>query len=237
MESANRILLVEDEPNFGIVLKSYLEINGFQVHLCNNGKSGLEAFKLYEFDLCILDVMMPQMDGLTLAKEIRSLGKEVPYIFLTAKSQKEDILEGYKHGADDYLTKPFDTEVLLHKIKAILKRATKEEAEESTIATQYQIGQYLFVPEKRTLTREGSAQTLSPKECELLALLCQQMNHVLARDLALKKVWGQANYFNGRSMDVYLTKLRKYLKDDLTVQIVNIHGNGFSLEVKSAVGV
>ena len=234
MDTPYRILLVEDEPNFGIVLKSYLEINGFDIHLCNNGKSGLEAFKLYDFDLCILDVMMPQMDGLTLAKEIRNLGKQVPYIFLTAKSQKEDILEGYKHGADDYLTKPFDTEVLLHKIKAILKRSSKDEEVETVLATQYQIGDYVFTPEKRTLTRQGQSQTLSPKESELLALLCQQMNHVLARELALKKVWGEANYFNGRSMDVYLTKLRKYLKDDTTVQIVNIHGNGFSLEVPVA---
>lgn len=230
---ASRILLVEDEPNFGIVLKSYLEINGFDIHLCNNGKSGLEAFKLYAFDLCILDVMMPQMDGLTLAKEIRSLGKEVPYIFLTAKSQKEDILEGYKSGADDYLTKPFDTEVLLHKIKAILKRSSKEEETESTLAENYQIGQYAFVPEKRSLSIGDQTHTLSPKETELLALLCQHLNHVLSRETALRKVWGDANYFNGRSMDVYLTKLRKYLKDDAQVQIVNIHGNGFMLEVKA----
>lgn len=230
-----RILLVEDEPNFGIVLKSYLELNGFDIHLCNNGKSGLEAFKLYDFDLCILDIMMPQMDGLTLASEMKALGKQVPYIFLTAKGQKEDILIGYKHGADDYLTKPFDTEVLLHKIKAILKRivAETDETDEASPADEYEIGYYKFVPEKRVLVSQNNNTTiLSPKESDLLVLLCKYQNHVLPRETALKKIWGEANYFNGRSMDVYLTKLRKYLKEDERVQIVNIHGNGFSLEVK-----
>lgn len=231
--AGQRILLVEDEPNFGIVLKSYLEINGYDIHLCNNGKSGLDAYKLYDFDLCILDVMMPQMDGLTLAKEMRLLNKNIPYIFLTAKGQKEDILNGYKLGADDYLTKPFDTEVLLHKIKAILKRNVTGEEESIDFADRYAIGQYEFIPEKRALVHgQHGTVTLSPKESELLALLCINQQHVLPRELALKKIWGDANYFNGRSMDVYLTKLRKYLKDDPQVQIVNIHGNGFILEIK-----
>ncbi len=231
--SKHRILLVEDEPNFGIVLKSYLEINGFEIHLCNNGKSGLEAYKLYDFDLCILDVMMPQMDGLTLAKEMRQLNKQVPYIFLTAKGQKEDILAGYKHGADDYLTKPFDTEVLLLKIKAIMKRNNSEEDAVINVADQYRIGQFTFLPEKRTLNIGGKVHVvLSPKEAELMSLLCLHQEHVLTREQALRKIWGEANYFNGRSMDVYLTKLRKYLKEDPQVQITNIHGNGFMLEVK-----
>lgn len=227
------ILLVEDEPNFGIVLKSFLELNGFEVKLCNNGKSGLETFKLYSFDLCILDVMMPQMDGLTLGSEIRKLNTEVPYIFLTAKGQKEDILEGYKRGADDYITKPFDTDVLLVKIKAILKRQLQvQEAEEDKLET-IKIGSFDFSPEKRTLTNSQESFSLSPKEADLLRLLCKNKDHVVSREAALKKVWGSANYFNGRSMDVYLTKLRKYLKADTSIKITNIHGNGFCLQIEA----
>ena len=224
----NKILLVEDDTNFGQVLKNYLELHDFVVELARDGILGLAAFRREKFDICLLDVMMPNMDGFTLAEEIRNNDPDVPLFFLSAKSMKEDILAGYKLGADDYITKPFDSDVLLYKIKAVLKR--NQELQEKQHATvEFNIGSYHFNSKLRTLKQGGESHTLSPKENELLLMLCEYKNDLLPRELALKRIWGSDTYFNGRSMDVYIAKLRKYLKEDTTVEIVNIHGNGFRL--------
>ncbi len=225
-----KVLLVEDDSNFGQVLKNYLELNDFTVELARDGILGLAAFRREKFDICLLDVMMPNMDGFTLAEEIRNVDPDVPLFFLSAKSMKEDILSGYKLGADDYITKPFDSEVLLHKIKAILKR-NQELQEKQHAQVEFEIGNYHFNSKLRTLELNGESRTLSPKENELLQMLCEYMNDLLPRETALKRIWGSDTYFNGRSMDVYIAKLRKYLKEDGSVEIVNIHGNGFRLVV------
>ncbi len=230
-----RILLVEDDHNFGDVLKSYLEMHDFEVHLAPNGEVGLQYFKERPVDLCILDVMMPRMDGFTLAREIRSLDKKVPLIFLTAKSMKEDIVAGFKLGADEYVSKPFNSEELLARIQAVLKRTllvdqVQEEPKE------FEFGNYHFHFPTRVLTHKTSANgksdqevKLSPKEAELLKLFCKNINQVLSRTDALKEIWGEDSYFTARSMDVFITKLRKHLKMDESVEIINIHGNGFQL--------
>ena len=225
-----RILLCEDDPNLGIVLKNFLELNEFEVVLERDGRLGLAAFQREKFDICLLDVMMPKMDGFALAKEIRDINEDIPLFFLSAKSMKEDQIKGYKLGADDYITKPFDTEVLLLKIKAILKRNEEQHKEQEN--TEYDLGIYHFVPKLRKLSSANGEVTLSPKENELLKMLSEYKNDKLERELALKKIWGNDNYFNGRSMDVYIAKLRKYLKDDKNVEIVNIHGEGFMLDIK-----
>jgi DNA-binding response OmpR family regulator len=225
-----KILICEDDPNLGMVLKNYLELNDYDVVLERDGRMGLVAFQREKFDLCLLDVMMPNVDGFTLAEDIRDINPDVPLFFITAKTMKEDIIQGYKLGADDYITKPFDSEVLLLKIKAILKR--NEELNPGNVNVEYDLGSYHFNPKLRELSHNGNTQTLSPKENELLKLLTEYRNDLLARDIALKKIWGSDTYFNGRSMDVYIAKLRKYLKDDEKLKIVNIHGNGFMLEVK-----
>lgn len=223
--------MVEDDTNFGQVLKNYLELNDFVVELARDGILGLAAFRREKYDICLLDVMMPNMDGFTLAEEIRNVDPDIPLFFLSAKSMKEDILNGYKLGADDYITKPFDSEVLLHKIKAILKR-NQELQEKQHSQVEFTVGRYHFNSKLRTLQFDGGEpQTLSPKENELLLMLCEYKNDLLPRDAALKRIWGSDTYFNGRSMDVYIAKLRKYLKEDSTVEIVNIHGNGFRLVV------
>ena len=224
----NKVLLVEDDTNFGTVLKNYLELNDFVVELSRDGILGLAAFRREKYDICLLDVMMPNMDGFTLAEEIRNVDPDVPLFFLSAKSMKEDILSGYKLGADDYITKPFDSEVLLHKIKAILKRNSELQDKQHS-QFEFTIGAYNFNSKLRTLEHGGPVQTLSPKENELLLMLCEYKNDLLPRETALKRIWGSDTYFNGRSMDVYIAKLRKYLKDDTNVEIVNIHGNGFRL--------
>ena len=226
----NKVLLVEDDTNFGQVLKNYLELHDFVVELVRDGILGLAAFRREKFDVCLLDVMMPNMDGFSLAEEIRNVDPDVPLFFLSAKSMKEDVLRGYKLGADDYITKPFDSDVLLHKIKAILKR-NQELYERNHSQIEFVIGSYFFNSKLRTLKHNGITQTLSPKENELLLMLCEYKNDLLPRELALKRIWGSDTYFNGRSMDVYIAKLRKYLKEDATVEIVNIHGNGFRLVV------
>lgn len=226
-----KILLVEDDTNLGMVLKNYLELNDYAVELCRDGILGLAAFRREKFDLCLLDVMMPNMDGFTLAEEIRNVDPEVPLFFLSAKSMKDDIIQGYKLGADDYITKPFDSELLLLKIKAILKRNQELNAKENE-QVEFKIGRYEFNTRLRTLSKDGATHTLSPKENELLKMLCEHMNDLLPREAALKKIWGSDTYFNGRSMDVYIAKLRKYLKDDPGIEIVNIHGNGFRLLVQ-----
>ncbi|HQW93503.1 MAG: response regulator transcription factor [Chitinophagaceae bacterium] len=224
-----QILLCEDDTNLGMVLKNYLELNDYNVTLERDGKLGLAAFQREKFDLCLLDVMMPNMDGFTLAEEIRDVNPDVPLFFLSAKTMKDDIIQGYKLGADDYITKPFDSEVLLHKIKAILKRNEELHREEAN--AEYDLGKYHFNPRLRELTVDGKTQTLSPKENELLKMLSEYKNDLLSREIALKKIWGSDTYFNGRSMDVYIAKLRKYLKEDPALEIVNIHGNGFRLVV------
>ena len=225
-----QILLCEDDTNLGMVLKNYLELNDYNVTLERDGKLGLAAFQREKFDICLLDVMMPNMDGFTLAEEIRDVNPDVPLFFLSAKTMKDDIIQGYKLGADDYITKPFDSEVLLHKIKAILKR--NEELHREEVNAEYDLGRYHFNPRLRELSIDDKMQTLSPKENELLKMLSEYKNDLLSREIALKKIWGSDTYFNGRSMDVYIAKLRKYLKEDSAIEIVNIHGNGFRLVVQ-----
>jgi len=226
-----KILLVEDDPNFGSILKSYLELNDFEVTLKPDGKQGLLSFNSDPYDICILDVMMPEMDGFTLAREIRKINSDIPFIFLTAKSLKEDILEGFKAGADDYITKPFDSEVLLLKLQAILKRNLQRK-ESETVANEIKVGKLLFNYNLRTLTFENTTQQLSPKEANLLRMLCTSRDGILLRKDALEKIWGKDNYFNGRSMDVFIARLRKCLKVDPSIEIANIHGNGFRLIVE-----
>ena len=228
-----RILLVEDDHNFGSILKEYLIINGYNVTLAKNGIEGFERFKKEDFDLCLLDVMMPYKDGFTLAKEIREKNENIPLIFLTAKTLKEDVLKGFKIGADDYLTKPFDSEVLLAKIKSILNRRVMKVVPEST-EVSFQIGDFQFNSKLRLLGYKAEeAIKLSPKENQLLRLLALNMNDLLPRETALNKIWRDDNYFTSRSMDVYIAKLRKYLKADKKVEILNIHGEGFRLVISS----
>lgn len=225
-----KILLCEDDTNLGMVLKNYLELNDYDVTLERDGRLGLAAFQREKFDICLLDVMMPHMDGFTLAEEIRDVDADIPLFFLSAKTMKEDIISGYKLGADDYITKPFDSEVLLLKIRAILKR--NEELNRESDNMEFDLGKFHFNPKLRELSLDGKTQTLSPKENELLKMLAEHKNDLLPREKALKKIWGSDTYFNGRSMDVYIAKLRKYLKDDEKLEIVNIHGNGFRLVEK-----
>ncbi len=230
-EHKSNILLAEDDSNLGMVLKNYLELNDYEVELCRDGILALAAFRREKFDLCLLDVMMPNMDGFTLAEEIRNVDPEIPLFFLSAKSMKDDIVQGYKLGADDYITKPFDSELLLLKIKAILKRNQELNNKEDE-QVEFDLGAFHFNTRLRTLISKKESHTLSPKENELLRMLCEHQNDLLPRDAALKKIWGSDTYFNGRSMDVYIAKLRKYLKEDPEIEIVNIHGNGFRLVVK-----
>ncbi len=225
-----KILLCEDDSNLGLVLKNFLELNDYEVTLERDGRLGLGAFQREKFDLCLLDVMMPNVDGFTLAEEIRDIDPDVPLFFLSAKTLKEDILQGYRLGADDYITKPFDSDVLMHKIKAIIKR--NEEDHKVTDNLEFELGAYHFNPKLRELKVKDATQVLSPKENELLKMLAEHKNDLLSREKALKKIWGSDTYFNGRSMDVYIAKLRKYLKEDSTIEIVNIHGNGFRLVVQ-----
>jgi DNA-binding response OmpR family regulator len=236
METDNKkILLVEDDQNFGAILKDYLMLNDFDVTLAKNGMEGFEKFKKDTYDLCILDVMMPYKDGYTLAKEIREKNKEVPIIFLTAKSMKEDVLKGYKVGADDYLNKPFDSEVLLMKIRAIIQRKSSDTKTDVT-KFEFIVGNFHLNSKLRFLTFKNEEPIkLSPKENELLKLLVLYENDLMPRELALTKIWRDDNYFTSRSMDVYIAKLRKYLKLDSNVEILNIHGEGFRLVVKNKV--
>ena len=228
MEEKNRIriLLCEDEENLGPLLREYLQAKGFDTELAVDGEEGYKIFMTEKFDLCILDVMMPRKDGFTLAKEIRSINEFIPIIFLTAKTLKEDILEGFKIGADDYITKPFSMEELVFRIEAILRRVRGKKNKENTL---YHIGKFLFDTQKQLLTIGGKQTKLTTKENELLALLCSHANEILQRDFALKTIWIDDNYFNARSMDVYITKLRKHLKDDEDIEIINIHGKGYKL--------
>ena len=229
MKSNKRILLVEDDPNFGRILKDYLTINNYEVSLAVNGIEGFEKFNRSDFDLCILDIMMPFKDGLTLAKEIREVNELIPLIFLTAKNLKDDVLKGYKIGADDYLTKPFDSEILLAKIKSILNRKPNVNTNEND-AFEFEFGDFNFNSKLRILThKDGDSFKLSPKENQLLKMLVINFDDLLPRDIALNKIWRDANYFTSRSMDVYIAKLRKYLDKDISLKIINVHGEGFRL--------
>ena len=232
----NRILLVEDDQNFGDVLRSYLEMHDYDVTLATDGVQGYEFFNKAEYDLCIFDVMMPRKDGFTLAKEVREKDKETPIIFLTAKTLKDDVLEGFRIGADDYISKPFNSEELLFRIQAILKRSQLKPDPREEIK-EFTIGKYHFNYPLRILTFNAGAENenkdkLSPKEAQLLRMFAIHVNDVLPRSEALTKIWSEDNYFTARSMDVFVTKLRKYLKLDENIEIVNIHGNGFQLLVQ-----
>ncbi|MDG1023408.1 MAG: response regulator transcription factor [Flavobacteriaceae bacterium] len=230
-DSNKKILIVEDDPNFGSILKEYLIINDYDITLAKNGIEGFEKFKKEDFDLCILDVMMPYKDGFTLAKEIREKNDVIPIFFLTAKNLKEDVLKGFKIGADDYLTKPFDSDVLLAKIKAILSRQNTPVLPNSD-EFEFEFSSFKFNSKLRFLSHQSSKPIkLSPKENQLLRLLVLHINDLLPRDVALNKIWRDDNYFTSRSMDVYIAKLRKYLSADEKVQILNIHGEGFRLVI------
>ncbi|QZT36476.1 response regulator transcription factor [Halosquirtibacter xylanolyticus] len=224
MSDKSRIFFLEDDLSFGTVLKSYLEINNYDVTWVNDGALAVDTFKKSHYDLCILDVMLPNVDGFSVGKEIRLINKDIPLIYLTAKAMKEDILQGYHVGADDYITKPFDTEVLICKVQAILSRKGNKEEEQQE---EYRIGTVSFSPITRVIKSGNTTKQLSPKEAALLELLCQHKNKLLTRETALKKIWGEDDYFTARSMDVFITKLRKYMKLDPNIEIKNIHGSGF----------
>lgn len=225
-----KILLVEDDKNLGGLLQEYLIAKGFETQLEEDGDKGIRAFLKGTFDLCVLDVMMPIKDGFTLAKEIRNTNKTIPIIFLTAKSLNSDKLEGFESGADDYITKPFSMEELLMRVNAVLRRTSGAEKTPVDLNQKdYVVGDLRFDYDRRTLAGEGSEQKLTSKEADLLKLLCDNKNSVLERSVALNKIWGDDSYFNARSMDVYITKLRKYLRQDPNIEIVNMHGRGFKL--------
>ena len=222
-----RILLAEDDNNLGILLRNYLSAKNYETELFINGILALEAFPAGSFGLCIMDIMMPEMDGLSLAREIRLIKPDIPIIFLTAKNQKEDIIDGFKSCADDYITKPFSMEELLYRIEAILRRTTS--ATTNIKKESYTIGGYSFNPLTQKLIFNDQTIKLTTKESELLELLCRHGNEILERNFALKTIWIDDNYFNARSMDVYITRLRKYLKKDPSVRILNVHGRGYKL--------
>lgn len=228
MEEKLNILLCEDDENLGMLLREYLQAKGYNTELCPDGDAGYKAFIKSKYDICVFDVMMPKKDGFTLAKEIRAINSDVPIMFLTAKNLKDDIFEGFKIGADDYITKPFSMEELTLRMEAILRRVRGKKNREVTI---YNIGKFVFDSKKQILSIGEKSTKLTTKESELLGLLCAHQNEILQRDFALKSIWIDDNYFNARSMDVYITKLRKHLKDDPSVEIINIHGKGYKLIV------
>jgi len=228
MNSKINILLVEDDGNLGYILKEYLQVHEFDVNWVKDGEQGLDAFEKNSFDLCILDVMMPKMDGFTLAEKIKRRSPEIPLIFLTAKALKIDKLKGFKAGADDYIVKPVDEEELIARINAIVKRSGLLKDRNQSII--YQIGQYSFDYPNQTLIFKGEKQTITTKEAEILKQLCLRKGQILDRQTTLKEIWGESDYFNRRSMDVFISKLRKYLSQDPQVKIINVHGKGFVLE-------
>lgn len=223
-----KILLVEDDPNLGQILNEYLSVKGYQTKLCRDGEEGLFAFKQEAFDLCLFDVMLPKKDGFSMAKEIRKTDSVTPIIFLTAKSMKEDTIEGFKLGGDDYITKPFSMEELLLRIQAILRR-TAEHYPQISDQKIFEFGRFHYDYDKQLLSIDGESTKLTSKESELLRLLCLHINQPLDRSTALKIIWRDDSYFNARSMDVYIAKLRKHLKADESVQIMTLHGSGFKL--------
>jgi two-component system, OmpR family, response regulator len=222
-----KVLLAEDDENLGSLLREYFQAKKFDADWYRNGEDAYKNFVKRHYDICVLDIMMPIKDGFTLAKEIRLTNTEIPIIFLTAKSQKEDVLEGFKAGCDDYISKPFSMEELIYRMEAVLRRTNK--SGKMNLQQVFNIGDYVFDTEKQTLKNGDQLQKLTTKETDLLKLLCLNKNSVLERNFALKAIWIDDNYFNARSMDVYIAKLRKYLKDDASVEIINIHGKGFKL--------
>lgn len=228
MEDNLKILLCEDDENLGMLLREYLAAKGYEAELCPDGDAGYKAFLKTKFDICVLDVMMPKKDGFTLAQDIRQINSQVPIVFLTAKVQKEDVLEGFDKGADDYITKPFSMEELVKRVEAIMRRVRGKKNRESSM---YKIGRFTFDTQKQLLVIGDKQTKLTTKENELLALLCSHANEILKRNDALRTIWIDDNYFNARSMDVYITKLRKHLKDDDQIEIINIHGQGYKLIV------
>ena len=226
MNDKLKILLCEDDENLGMLLREYLQAKGYETELCVDGEAGYKAFLKEKYDICVLDVMMPKKDGFTLAKEIKQANNDMPIVFLTAKTLKDDVFEGFKVGADDYITKPFSMEELVFRVEAILRRVRGKKNKESSV---YRVGNFTFDTQKQLLTIGDKQTKLTTKENELLALLCSHANEILQRDFALKTIWIDDNYFNARSMDVYITKLRKHLKDDPQIEIINIHGKGYKL--------
>jgi two-component system OmpR family response regulator len=226
MEEKLKLFLCEDDENLGMLLREYLQAKGYNTDLYTDGEAGYKGFVKEKYDLCILDVMMPKKDGITLVKEIRVINTDIPIIFLTAKNMKDDILEGFKAGADDYITKPFSMEELVLRIEAIFRRVKGKRTKEQQV---YQFSNMTFDTQKQILTINGDSTKLTTKEAELLALLCAHANDILERNHALKQIWVDDNYFNARSMDVYITKLRKLLKPDPRIEIINIHGKGYKL--------
>ncbi|MEO9475475.1 MAG: response regulator transcription factor [Cyclobacteriaceae bacterium] len=222
-----RILLAEDDPNLGQVLNEYLNLKGFETKLCVDGQQGADTFKPGKFDLCVLDLMMPKKDGFQLASEIRAIDPDIPIIFLTAKSLKEDVIQGFKVGADDYITKPFSMEVLLLRIQAVLKRTMAEE--DKSLPSDIKIGNLQYQYAENRLTLPGGIIKLTTKENELLKLFIENLNQTVTRTVALKKIWHDDSYFNARSMDVYIAKLRKYLKEEESLKLLTVHGEGFKL--------
>lgn len=226
MEEKVRILLCEDDENLGMLLREYLQAKGFSADLYPDGDAGYKAFITNKYDLCVLDVMMPEKDGFQVAQEIRNVNTEVPIIFLSARALKEDILSGFKIGADDYITKPFSMEELVFRIEAILRRVKGKREKDVTL---YRLGKFTFDTQKQVLIIGDKSTKLTTKESELLSLLCSHANEILERNYALKTIWIDDNYFNARSMDVYITKLRKHLREDPSIEIINIHGKGYKL--------
>jgi DNA-binding response OmpR family regulator len=227
MEQKTKLLLAEDDENLGLLLKEYLVAKGYDASLFPDGEAAYKGFMRDHYDICILDVMMPKKDGFTLAKDIRIVNQDVPIIFLTAKNMKEDVLEGFKLGADDYITKPFSMEELIMRIEAILRRTSQESLQNAQPV--FTLGRFTFDTKKQTLSEGDNVIKLTTKESDLLKLLCQNANKILERNYALKSIWIDDNYFNARSMDVYITKLRKHLKDEPGVEIINVHGKGYKL--------
>lgn len=223
-----QILLAEDDKNLAMILKAYLDAKGYQTTLCSNGEDALKAFNSTEYDICVFDVMMPIIDGFSLAKQIKALKPFTPLIFLTAKKEQEDILEGFRIGADDYITKPFSMDELIARIQAVMRRCSVFKAQPST----YQLGSFVFDSPRHVLVRNKEVKKLTSKESDLLLLLCENIGGTLERSKALKLIWNEDSYLNARSMDVYITKLRKFFKDDPNVDILNVHGIGFKLVVK-----
>ncbi len=225
-----RVLLLEDDPNLGFILQEHLQMQGFEVQLCVNGEEGLSAYRGGKYDLCLVDVMMPKLDGFTFARKVRERDQNVPLIFLTAKSLKEDKIEGFKIGCDDYLTKPFSMEELMLRITAVLRRS-KVAPQPADLPVMFEIGKFTFDYNRQLLSKDGEQFKLTPKEADLLRLLCIHKNQTLEREVALREIWGDESYFSGRSMDVFISKLRKYLREDDSIEIMGIHGKGFRLIV------
>lgn len=229
MEQKTKLLLAEDDENLGLLLKEYLVAKGFEADLFPDGEAAYKGFMKGHYDICILDVMMPKKDGFSLAKDMRIVNADIPILFLTAKNMKEDVLEGFKLGADDYMTKPFSMEELIFRIEAILRRTSQDS--QMSVEQIFTLGRFTFDTRKQILSEGENAVKLTTKESDLLKLLCQNQNKILERNYALKSIWIDDNYFNARSMDVYITKLRKHLKAEKSVEIINVHGKGYKLLV------